>query len=114
MLVDTLGRPFTDLRISVTDRCSFRCVYCMPREIYDDHEYLPRSEILTYAEIVAVARAAASVGVSKFRLTGGEPLLRREVHRLVEGLAGIPGVDDLAMTTNGHLLADQALSLIHI
>ena len=105
---DTLGRPLTDLRISVTDRCSFRCVYCMPREIHDDHEYLPRGEILTYTEIERVASAAASLGVSKIRLTGGEPLLRREVHELVRLLADIDGVDDLAMTTNGHLLAAQA------
>lgn len=108
MLVDTFERPLRDLRISVTDRCSFRCVYCMPRDEYDDHTYLDRSEILTYDEIARVAEIAAGLGVRKIRLTGGEPLLRRDLPVLVEMLAGIDGIDDLAMTTNGQLLAAQA------
>ncbi len=108
---DALGRMMRDLRISVTDRCSFRCVYCMPRELYDDHEYLDRSEILTYDEIIRFARIVTRFGVRKIRLTGGEPLLRREIETLVRGLAGIEGIADLAMTTNGHLLAKHAESL---
>ena len=109
---DTLGRPLKDLRISVTDRCSFRCVYCMPREIYDGHEYLNRSEVLTYDEIALVARAAAGLGVQKVRLTGGEPLLRRQLPVLVAMLSGIDGIDDLALTTNGHLLEAQVPDLV--
>ncbi len=108
---DTFDRPMRDLRISVTDRCSFRCVYCMPRELYDDHEYLARSEILTYDEIVRFARIAVGLGVEKIRLTGGEPLLRKQIEVLVAGLAAIDGLEDLAMTTNGHLLAKRAEAL---
>ena len=100
-----------DLRISVTDRCSFRCVYCMPRELYDDHEYLARSEILTYDEIVRFADIVSRFGIAKIRLTGGEPLLRRQIETLVEGLAAIDGIDDLAMTTNGQFLSRQAEQL---
>ena len=111
MVSDTMGRPLRDLRISVTDRCTFRCIYCMPREVYDDHEYLARSEILTYDEITRIARLAVDLGVRKVRLTGGEPLVRRELPVLVEMLAGIDGIEDLALTTNGHLLASQARSL---
>ncbi|MGI9584864.1 MAG: GTP 3',8-cyclase MoaA [Acidimicrobiia bacterium] len=111
MTADAFGRPLRDLRISVTDRCTFRCVYCMPREIYDDHEYLPRAEILTYDEITRVARIAAGLGVSKIRLTGGEPLLRRELAKLVSLLSDIDGIEDLALTTNGQLLAAQATDL---
>ena len=112
MLRDTYDRPLKDLRISVTDRCSFRCVYCMPREVYDDHQYLARSEILTYDEITLVARAAASLGVEKIRLTGGEPLLRRQLPVLVEMLSGIDGIEDLAVTTNGQLLEAQLPGLV--
>lgn len=108
---DSFGRPLRDLRISVTDRCTFRCVYCMPREIYDKHEYLPRSEILDYDEISRVARIAADLGVTKIRLTGGEPLLRKELAKLVSMLSRIDGIDDLALTTNGQLLAAQAQDL---
>lgn len=97
-----------DLRISVTDRCSFRCGYCMPREIYDNHEYLERSSILTYGEIRRITRLTTDLGVRKVRLTGGEPLLRSKVHRLVEMLASIDEVEDLAMTTNALLLAREA------
>lgn len=105
---DTLGRPMRDLRISVTDRCSFRCVYCMPRELYDGHEYLERSEILTYDEMIRFADVVSRFGVEKIRLTGGEPLLRKQIETLVSGLAGIDGIDDLAMTTNGQFLAAKA------
>jgi len=100
-----------DLRISVTDRCSFRCVYCMPRELYDDHEYLARSEILTYDEIIRFADIVSKFGVAKIRLTGGEPLLRKQISTLVEGLAAIDGIEDLAMTTNGQFLEKQAEGL---
>ena len=111
MASDTFKRPMRDLRISVTDRCSFRCVYCMPRELYDDHEYLARSEILTYDEIIRFASIAVGLGVEKIRLTGGEPLLRRQIDVLVRGLADIDGLDDLAMTTNGQFLAKNAVAL---
>ncbi len=112
MLSDTLKRPLKDLRISVTDRCNLRCGYCMPREIYDDHEYLQRSEILSYGEITRLARIAAGSGVSKIRLTGGEPLLRRDVTTLVSQLANIEGIDDLALTTNALLLSKMSDDLV--
>lgn len=112
MIEDTFKRRLGDLRISVTDRCSFRCVYCMPREIYDDHEYLSRADILTYDEITRVARLAVGLGVSKIRLTGGEPLLRREIATLVGGLSAIAGVKDLAMTTNALQLSKMAEPLV--
>jgi GTP 3',8-cyclase len=108
---DTLGRPLRDLRISVTDRCTFRCAYCMPREVYDDHEYLARSEILTYDEIARFTLVAVSLGVTKVRLTGGEPLLRRELPVLVRKLSATSGIEDIALTTNGHLLSAQAVDL---
>ncbi|MCL1598536.1 MAG: GTP 3',8-cyclase MoaA [Actinomycetia bacterium] len=111
MQTDTFERPMRDLRISVTDRCSFRCVYCMPRELYDNHEYLDRSEILTYDEIVRFAGISVALGVEKIRLTGGEPLLRRQIETLISGLSEIDGLEDLAMTTNGHLLAQRAEAL---
>jgi len=111
MLFDTLQRPLKDLRISVTDRCNFRCVYCMPKDIFgSDYHFLPRSEVLTFEEIARLARLFASQGVSKFRLTGGEPLVRRQLDQLVGMLAGIPGVD-LTLTTNGALLPQQAKGL---
>ena len=93
--IDRLGRGMRDLRISVTDRCTFRCVYCMPREIYDNHDYLPRSDILTYDEITTVVRAAVSLGVRKVRLTGGEPLLRKQLETLVAAIAEVDkeGID---------------------
>lgn len=104
--LDQLQRPLRDLRISVTDRCNFRCRYCMPRELFGaEHAFLPRSSLLSFEEIERVARAAVFLGVRKIRLTGGEPLLRRDLVRLVEMLAAIDGVDDLALTTNGALLA---------
>ena len=104
MVTDTRNRPLRDLRISVTDRCSFRCGYCMPREVYDDHEYLDRSSVLSYGEIRRITRLATDLGVRKVRLTGGEPLLRRHVHRLVEMISDLDEIDDLAMTTNALLL----------
>jgi cyclic pyranopterin phosphate synthase len=108
MVTDTFNRPLRDLRISVTDRCSFRCGYCMPREVYDDHEYLDRSSVLSYGEIRRITRIATDLGVRKVRLTGGEPLLRAKVHRLVEMLSDIDEIEDLAMTTNALLLGREA------
>jgi cyclic pyranopterin phosphate synthase len=110
--VDTLNRPVRDLRISVTDRCNFRCTYCMPKEIFGvDYQFLTRDEKLSYEEISRVAAIFAGRGVNKLRLTGGEPLLRREVEKLVGMLARIPGVDDLTLTTNASLLARKAEAL---
>ena len=106
--LDTLGRPLRDLRISVTDRCNFRCVYCMPAEVFGrDYRFLERRELLTFEELERLARAFVAHGVEKIRITGGEPLIRRDVERLVELLAGIPGLD-LTLTTNGALLAQKA------
>jgi GTP 3',8-cyclase len=111
MPVDRLGRPLRDLRISVTDRCNFRCTYCMPKEVYgSSYRFLPRAELLTFEEIERLARLFASQGVEKVRLTGGEPLLRRDVEKLVAMLARIPGLD-LTMTTNGALLPQKAHAL---
>jgi cyclic pyranopterin phosphate synthase len=105
---DRLGRPLRDLRISVTDRCNFRCPYCMPREVFGaDHPYLRRAEILSYEEIDRLAGLFVELGVRKLRLTGGEPLLRRDLPVLVTRLARHGGVD-LALTTNGSLLAERA------
>jgi cyclic pyranopterin phosphate synthase len=99
---DLLGRALRDLRISVTDRCNFRCVYCMPKEIFgSDYKFLTHYEILTFEEITRLARVFVSLGTRKIRLTGGEPLVRRDVVKLVEMLAEIPDLEDLAMTTNG-------------
>jgi len=109
--LDTLGRPLHDLRISVTDRCNFRCVYCMPKEVFGkDYQFLPRAEILTFEEIERVVRVFVSLGVRKVRLTGGEPLVRRDLERLVEKLARL-GDLDLTLTTNGSLLAQKATVL---
>jgi GTP 3',8-cyclase len=111
VLTDRLGRPVRDLRISVTDRCNFRCVYCMPKDVYGrDYAFLPRSELLTFEEIERVARAFVALGVEKIRITGGEPLVRRELDRLVAKLA-VLGPIDLTLTTNGALLAAQARAL---
>jgi cyclic pyranopterin phosphate synthase len=108
---DTLGRPLRDLRISVTDRCNFRCVYCMPKEVFGrDHRFLPRRELLTFEEIERVARVFVSLGVNKLRITGGEPLLRRDLELLVARLAAL-GELDLTLTTNGALLAQKAEAL---
>jgi cyclic pyranopterin phosphate synthase len=109
--LDTLGRPVRDLRISVTDRCNFRCTYCMPKSVFGrDYRFMPRRELLTFEEIERVARAFADLGVQKLRLTGGEPLLRADVEVLVSMLAAIPGVD-LTLTTNGTLLPRKAQAL---
>jgi cyclic pyranopterin phosphate synthase len=111
--VDTLGRPLHDLRISVTDRCNFRCVYCMPREVFGrDFVFAERDQLLTFEEITTLARAFARNGVEKIRLTGGEPLVRRNIERLIEMLARIDGIRDLTLTTNGSLLTRaKALAL---
>ena len=109
---DRLGRRLHDLRISVTDRCNFRCTYCMPREVFGrDYAFLPRAEILTFEEITRLARLFVGNGVSKLRITGGEPLVRKDLPDLVRQLATIGGVADLALTTNGALLAAQAAAL---
>lgn len=110
-LTDTLQRPLRDLRISVTDRCNFRCVYCMPKDLFGrDHPFLGREQLLTFEETARLAGIFASLGVQKVRITGGEPLLRRDIERLVEMLGAIPGLD-LTLTTNGSLLAEKARSL---
>ena len=109
---DTRGRALHDLRISVTDRCNFRCVYCMPRAVFGrDHAFLPRAELLTFDEIARLVAIFTRLGVEKVRLTGGEPLVRRELPTLVAMLAGIPGVRDLTLTTNGVLLPEHATEL---
>ena len=109
---DTLQRPMRDLRISVTDRCNFRCTYCMPKEVFgSEYRFLERAELLTFEEVARLARIFVSEGVSKIRLTGGEPLVRRDVERLVAMLAAIRGLSDIAMTTNGSLLPAKARAL---
>jgi len=111
-ITDALARPLRDLRISVTDRCNFRCVYCMPREVFGPgFAFLPRDELLTFEEIERLARIFVSLGVRKIRLTGGEPLLRRDLPELIAMLAAIPGVEDLTLTTNGSLLPRYAREL---
>jgi len=110
--LDRRGRPLRDLRISVTDRCNFRCTYCMPREVFGPgYRFVPREQLLTFEEIARLSRVFVGLGVTKVRLTGGEPLLRRDLPDLVHQLAGIEGIDDLALTTNGSLLATQANDL---
>jgi cyclic pyranopterin phosphate synthase len=112
MLADTLGRPLRDLRISVTDRCNFRCVYCMPREVFGrDYRFLPRRELLTFEEIERVSRVFVGLGVHKLRITGGEPLIRRDLEVLIERLAGLGDDLDVTLTTNGALLAEKAQGL---
>ncbi|MEP6716759.1 MAG: GTP 3',8-cyclase MoaA [Terriglobia bacterium] len=107
-LTDRFGRIHNNLRISVTDRCNIRCFYCMPEE---GVQFMDRAEILTYEEIERVARVAAKLGISKLRITGGEPLLRRDLPRLIGMLAAIPGIQDIALTTNGVLLEKHARDL---
>ncbi len=108
---DTLGRRIHDLRISVTDRCNFRCIYCMPKEFFGpDYEFLPRRELLSFEEITRLARVFAAHGVRKIRLTGGEPLLRKDLEQLIEMLAAIPGID-ITLTTNASVLAKKARTL---
>ncbi len=109
---DSLGRALRDLRLSVTDRCNFRCTYCMPKESFGrDHAFLPKSEILTFEEMARISRIFIGLGVEKIRITGGEPLLRRDLPRLIEMLAGIDGLRDLTLTTNGSALAALAKPL---
>lgn len=111
-VADALGRPLHDLRISVLDQCNFRCPYCMPvAKYHSEYEFLKKQQRLTYDEIMRVASAASELGVSKIRLTGGEPLLDKNLPKLVERIAALPGVNDLALTTNGMLLAPIATSL---
>jgi cyclic pyranopterin phosphate synthase len=105
---DSLARPLHDLRISVTDRCNFRCTYCMPKEVFGrDFTFLRRDELLTFEEIARLVRLFVANGVEKVRLTGGEPLLRRDLERLIEQLAVIPGLEDIALTTNGSTLTRE-------
>src|SRR3954451_18320499 len=108
---DKLGRRIHDLRISVTDRCNFRCVYCMPKEVFGkDYQFLEHKELLTFEEIARLARIFTHHGIEKIRLTGGEPLVRRNLERLIELLAAIPGLD-LTLTTNASLLTKKAQPL---
>ncbi len=102
-LIDSFGRVHTSLRISVTDRCNIRCFYCMPEKV----RFLPRADTLTYEEIGRLVRVLAQMGVNKLRVTGGEPLVRAKLPRLIEMLAAVPGIRDIALTTNGILLAEQ-------
>ena len=112
MLVDTFGRSLRDLRVSVTDRCNFRCGYCMPRDAYGrDHAFLPREEILTFEEIERLVAVFAGFGVEKVRLTGGEPLLRHGLEDLVAMVTAVDGIRDVALTTNGSTLARHARAL---
>ena len=111
-LLDAFQRPLRDLRISVTDRCNFRCTYCMPREVFGPgYQFLNRTEILSYEEIARLARIFVAHGVEKIRITGGEPLVRRDLHTLIAQLRDIPSLKDLTLTTNGSLLRAQAQKL---
>ncbi|NYF23348.1 GTP 3',8-cyclase MoaA [Sporosarcina sp. JAI121] len=111
-IIDRLGRPIRDLRISVTDRCNFRCAYCMPKEVFgDDYVFLPKNELLSFEEIERFAKLFALLGVKKLRLTGGEPLMRRDLPKLIEKLMKIEGIEDIGLTTNGVLLKQYAQSL---
>ena len=103
---DALGRSIRDLRISVTDRCNFRCVYCMPREIFGpDYAFVPRDELLRLEEVARIAKVFAACGVKKVRITGGEPMIRRNLEHLIEMIASIEGIDDISMTTNASYLS---------
>ncbi|MEJ2756915.1 MAG: GTP 3',8-cyclase MoaA [Anaerolineales bacterium] len=109
---DTLGRALRDLRISVTDRCNFRCTYCMPKEVFGrGYRFLPHEAILTFEEITRLVHIFASLGTRKLRLTGGEPFMRRGLEDLVSMLAGIPGIEDMAMTTNGSFPIERVESI---
>ncbi|MTD29509.1 GTP 3',8-cyclase MoaA [Planomicrobium sp. YIM 101495] len=111
-LNDRLGRPIRDLRISVTDRCNFRCSYCMPKEVFgDDYAFLPKQELLSFEEIHRLTRIFVSMGVKKIRLTGGEPLLRRGLPELVRQILSVEGVEDVGLTTNGVLLKKHGPAL---
>jgi GTP 3',8-cyclase len=108
MLRDIYNRPLKDLRISVTDRCNFRCTYCMP---FDDYEWADKKEILTFEEIARLANLFVQLGVDKIRITGGEPLLRRDLEKLISKLSALNGLEDLSLTTNGSLLAEKVYAL---
>ncbi|WNS82465.1 GTP 3',8-cyclase MoaA [Domibacillus sp. DTU_2020_1001157_1_SI_ALB_TIR_016] len=111
-ITDTLQRPLRDLRISVTDRCNFRCTYCMPKEIFgDDYAFMPKSELLSFEEITRLAALFIGFGVKKVRLTGGEPLLRRDLPELIRMLSALDGLEDIGLTTNGLLLKQHGKSL---
>ncbi|GAA0500840.1 GTP 3',8-cyclase MoaA [Salinibacillus aidingensis] len=111
-LKDKFGRPFQDLRISVTDRCNFRCRYCMPKEIFGpDFSFLPKEHLLSFEEIERLAKLFVQLGVKKIRLTGGEPLLRRNLSLLIQKLSNIDGLDDIALTTNAYMLENHAEKL---
>jgi cyclic pyranopterin phosphate synthase len=112
-VLDSLQRPLHDLRVSVTDRCNFRCTYCMPKEVFGrDYVFLSRQEILSFEEIARLTRIFVSLGVEKVRLTGGEPLLRRDIEKLVAMLAEVEGLNDIAMTTNGSLLTPERAGML--
>ncbi|MFK7815048.1 MAG: GTP 3',8-cyclase MoaA [Gammaproteobacteria bacterium] len=107
-IIDTLSRPIRDLRISVTDRCNFRCTYCMPKEVFNsDYQFLRRDDLLSFEEITRVSKVFATLGVKKIRLTGGEPLLRKNIPVLIEQLSNIEGIEDISLTTNGVLLTQK-------
>ncbi|MDP2326013.1 MAG: radical SAM protein, partial [Gammaproteobacteria bacterium] len=111
LLADTRGRPLRDLRISVTDRCNFRCTYCMPKEVYGrDFQFLERAQLLSFDEIHRLVRIFVGHGIEKVRITGGEPLVRRQLEKLIELLAQVPGLD-LTLTTNASLLKQKAQAL---
>ena len=112
MPFDKFGRPLRDLRVSVTDRCNFRCPYCMPAEIYGErYQFLPRNELLTFEEIKRIVGVCVGLGVKIVRLTGGEPLVRQGIEQLVGIISGIDGIEDFAMTTNAYLLTGMARKL---
>lgn len=112
MIKDKFNRSFKDLRVSVTDRCNFRCSYCMPAEIYGErYQFLPRKDLLSFEEITRLVRICVGLGSTKIRLTGGEPLVRSDIEELVSRLASINSLKDLAMTTNGYMLAEKVDAL---
>lgn len=112
VVTDKFGRPIRDLRISVTDKCNFRCRYCMPKEIFgDDYEFLKREQLLSFDEIERLAKIYAGLGVKKLRLTGGEPMMRKDLHELIERLTVIEGIEDIGLTTNGLLLKKHGQKL---
>jgi GTP 3',8-cyclase len=113
VVLDRMNRPLQDLRISVTDKCNFRCTYCMPAHIFgESYKFLPQPQLLTFEEITRLANIFVELGVRKLRITGGEPLLRQELHKLIGMLSQIPNIDDIAMTTNGYFLDKHAQALV--
>ena len=110
---DTLNRPLRDLRISVTDRCNFRCIYCMPKSLFGpDHAFLERTQILSFEEIERTVQLFARLGVTKIRITGGEPLIRKDLHKLIKKIRDVAGIDDVSLTTNGALLSQEKAQLL--